>query len=783
MPWLLSNRLRLISRLALLALMGLLALPVATSAAPPRTLTPAEPAAAGMSAARLQGIEDLLREAVRERRLPGAVVLVARQGKVVFWRAVGDRALIPERRPMNLTTIFDVASLTKAVVTAPLLLQLVEEGRVRLEDPLERHLPAFRGHAAGRATLRQLLVHTSGLPSGLPRGDTSEGLAAVLRAIRRERALHPPGSRYLYSDLNYILLGALLERVTGRSLPALAHERIFARLGMRDSAFNPPQDWRDRIAPTQVMNGLVRHGIVHDPLAFRMGGAAGHAGLFSTAEDLARFAQAILNGGGYGDGRILAPRTVALMVSPVTLPKSGGRRTLGWEVDSPAAVRGIHASPDSFGHTGFTGTALWLDRATETVVVFLSNRIHPDGTADLAGLRGAVVSAAGRSLLDGPDPEPGSTTVAVQPGVEVLERLAWVPLVGRRVGLVTNQTGRDREGRRTADLLREGGVLVQALFNPEHGLAGTAEGPVPPATDAASGLPVHSLYGATLRPTPPMLRGLDLLLFDLQDVGTRFYTYITTLGYVLEAAAIEGLPVVVLDRPNPVTGHIVEGPVLDPDLTSFTAYHPLPIRHGMTVGELALLFNGERGTGAELTVIPVRGWRRGQWFDETGLPWVNPSPNIRSLTAATLYPAVGLLESANVSVGRGTELPFEVLGAPWINGEALAAALTALDLPGVRFVPTQFTPRASVYKGEACQGVRIFLTDRESFRAVRTGLEMAATLHRLYPGTFLVEKLQLLLGNRTAMEWLRRGDGRAAAAADGEALELFLRVRERYLLY
>ncbi len=778
-----SSRPRPVPRRALLAVVALLLLPAAASGAPPRALTLAEPGAAGMSAMRLQAIEDLLREATRERRLPGAVVLVARQGKVVFWRAVGDRALIPERRPMNLTTIFDVASLTKVMVTAPLLLQLVEEGRVRLEDPLGRHLPEFRGHPAGRATLQQLLVHTSGLPPGLPRGDTSEGPAAVLQAIRRERLLAPPGTRYLYSDLNYILLGALLERVTGRPLPALAHERIFERLGMRESAFNPPEAWRDRIAPTQVVNGLARTGIVHDPLAFRMGGAAGHAGLFSTAEDLARFAQAILNDGAYGGGRILAPRTVALMVSPLTLPKARGRRALGWDVDSPSAVRGIHSSPGSFGHTGFTGTSLWLDRPTDTLVVFLSNRVHPDGTGDLTGLRGAVTSAASRALLDGPDPEPGSTTVAVQPGVDVLERLAWVPLTGRRVGLVTNQTGRDREGRRTADLLREGGVRLQALFSPEHGLAGTAEGLVPAASDAASGLPVHSLYGAILRPAPSMLRGLDLLLFDLQDVGTRFYTYITTLGYVLEAAAVEGLPVVVLDRPNPVTGRIVEGPVLDPDLTSFTAYHPLPIRHGMTVGELAHLFNGERGTGVELTVIPARGWRREQWFDETGLPWVNPSPNIRSLTAATLYPAVGLLESANVSVGRGTELPFEVLGAPWINGEALAAALAALEVPGVRFVPTQFTPRASVYEGEACQGVRILVTDRETFRAVRTGLEMAATLHRLYPGTFELEKVQRLLGNRAAMEWLRRGDGRAAAGVDGEALEAFLRVRERYLLY
>lgn len=782
MLWPSCSRPRALAAPALLAL-GALLLPSPGSAAPPRSLTLAEPAAAGMSAMRLQEIEDLLQEAVGERRLPGAVVLVARQGHVVFWRAVGDRALLPERRPMNLTTIFDVASLTKVVVTAPLVLQLVEEGRVRLGDPLQRHLPEFRGHPAGRATLEQLLVHTSGLPPGLPREDASKGLAAVLQAIRRERPLHPPGARYLYGDLNYILLGALLERVTGRPLPVLAQERIFARLGMRDSAFNPPEAWRDRIAPTQMVDGLVRHGVVHDPLAFRMGGAAGHAGLFSTAEDLARFAQAMLNGGAYGGGRILQPRTVARMVSPLPLPGARGRRTLGWDVDSPAAVRGIHASPGSFGHTGFTGTALWIDQPTETVVVFLSNRVHPDGTGDLTGLRGAVTSAAGRALLDGPDPEPGEATVAVRPGVEVLQSLAWVPLMGQRVGLVTNQTGQDREGHRTADLLREGGVRLRALFSPEHGLGGTAEGPIPAATDAASGLPVYSLYGSTLRPMPPMLRGLDLLLFDLQDVGTRFYTYITTLGYVLEAAAVEGLPVVVLDRPNPITGRIVEGPVLDPDLTSFTGYHPLPIRHGMTVGELARLFNGERGTGAELTVIPVRGWKREQWFDQTGLPWVNPSPNIRSLAAATLYPAVGLLESANVSVGRGTELPFEVLGAPWINGEALAAALGALQLPGVRFDPTRFTPRASVYAGEACQGVRILLTDRESFRAVRTGLEIGAALHRLYPGTFELEKVQRLLGNRTAMEWLRRGDGRAAAEAEPEALEAFLRVRERYLLY
>ncbi len=331
MPWPPSSRPRPISCPALLVLAGLLLLPAAAPGAPPLTLTLAEPAAAGMSAARLEAIEDLLREAVRDRRLPGAVMLVARQGKMVFWRAVGDRALVPERRPMNLTTIFDVASLTKVVVTTPLVLQYLEEGRVRLEDPLARHLPEFRGHPAGRATIRQLLLHTSGLPPGLPRGDTSEGTAAILRAIRREGLLAPPGTRYLYSDLDYILLGALLERITGRPLPALAHERIFQRLGMRETFFNPPEVWHYRIAPTEILNGEMRAGIVHDPLAFRMGGVAGHAGLFSTAAEVARFGQAWLDALA-GRTRWLSSATAERFVARDATP--GTERALGW--DTPA---------------------------------------------------------------------------------------------------------------------------------------------------------------------------------------------------------------------------------------------------------------------------------------------------------------------------------------------------------------------------------------------------------------------------------------------------------------
>ncbi len=370
-------------------------------------------------------------------------------------------------------------------------------------------------------------------------------------------------------------------------------------------------------------------------------------------------------------------------------------------------------------------------------------------------------------------------------GIDVLERDDFAPLRGCRVGLVTNHTGRTRDGRTTIDALhRAAGVQLAALFGPEHGIRGEFDEKVADGMDARTGLPVYSLYGAREKPTPEQLQGIDTLVFDIQDIGCRFYTYISTLGRVMEAASEGGLRVVVLDRPNPITGTRVEGPPADGDKLSFTAYHPLPVRHGMTVGELARLFQAERPFSCPLEVIPCEGWRRRDWYDATGLLWTDPSPNMRSLTAAALYPGVGLLEMTNLSVGRGTDAPFELIGAPYIDPRALAAALNAEAMPGVRAVPLALTPHASVFAGESCGGVRLLVTDREALDAVQTGLTLATTLRRLYPDAWHYEKLLTLLANRTVFEAVVAGTDYEVLTPLWEAdRQDFLARRQPFLLY
>jgi uncharacterized protein YbbC (DUF1343 family) len=343
-------------------------------------------------------------------------------------------------------------------------------------------------------------------------------------------------------------------------------------------------------------------------------------------------------------------------------------------------------------------------------------------------------------------------------GVDVLVREGFKPLRGSRVGLVTNHTGLTRDGRATIDALHEApGVSLQSLFGPEHGIRGEQDEHVADGRDEKTGLPVWSLYGARTRPAPEQMAGLDTLVFDIQDIGCRFYTYLSTLGHVLEAASSEGLRVVVLDRPNPIGGLAREGPLADTDALSFVAYHPVPVRHGLTLGEMARLLHAEKRLTCPLEVIPCERWRRGDWYDATGLVWANPSPNMRRLPAAALYPGVGLLEFTNVSVGRGTDTPFEVFGAPYIAPRAFAGALNAETMPGVRFVPFQFTPSASVFGGVACGGVQILVTDRERLNAVQVGLTLAVTLRRLYPDDWQPDNLQRLLVSARTQEALRAG--------------------------
>jgi uncharacterized protein YbbC (DUF1343 family) len=396
----------------------------------------------------------------------------------------------------------------------------------------------------------------------------------------------------------------------------------------------------------------------------------------------------------------------------------------------------------------------------------------------MAGAIAVLSPALGRSAVhDQPDAD-------VLCGIDVLVRDGFEQLEGRHVGLITNHTGLDRFGRSTIELLHEApAVKLVALFSPEHGLKGVLDARVADSTDALTSLKVYSLYGKTQRPTAEMLEGIDTLVFDIQDIGTRFYTYIATMGLAMEEAAKHHIRFVVLDRPNPITGVRVFGPLNDRD-GQFTAYHRIPLVHGMTVGELARMFNVERNINADLHVIRLEGWRRSMWLDETLLPWVNPSPNMRSLTQATLYPAIGLIEACRISVGRGTDTPFERFGAPWIDGRKLAARLNSLGLNGIRFLPYRFTPDASQFKGEQCGGVQIVLTDRDEFDPLETGLSIVRELKDLFGESFDVDNVDRLLFNKDVLEKVKASTGPTHYRSLWQSeLDEFMARRAKYLLY
>ncbi len=752
------------------------------------------PLSAEIDSNRLRQIGPLIEAAMQAGRLPGAVVLVGHHGEIVYERAFGARSVDGPVEPMTLDTVFDLASLTKAVATTTSVMVLLDEGRLRLRDPVVTHIPEFAIHGKERITVAHLLTHVSGLRPDLPLEEVFEGAGVAIARTVAETPEAAPGERFIYSDLNFMLLAEIVRRVTGQTVDRFAQARIFEPLGMRDTLFTPPSALTPRIAPTEACAPLawpcggpgarMLRGVVHDPTARRMGGVAGHAGLFSTARDLARFSLMLLRGGALEGVRVLASRTVARMTEVSTPSHLPDRRGLGWDIDSRfSSNRGDLFGVGSFGHTGFTGTSLWLDPDSDTFVVFLSSRLHPSGQGDVTRLRGQVATLVAASLVD----DGASVNRVDRPvwtGIDVLREEGFTRLSGSRVGLVTNQTGRARDGATTVDLLHdEPSVELVSLFSPEHGIQGRLDGPVSADRDPRTGLPIHSLYGDTRRPSASTLQGLDTIVIDLQDVGARFYTYATTMAYVLEAASEAGVRVMVLDRPNPIGG-AVEGPALDESLLGFTGYFPSPVRHGLTLGELARLFNTERSIGADLEVVSVRGWRRGRWFDETGLPWVDPSPNLRNLHQALLYPGIGAIEGSNLSVGRGTDTPFEQIGAPWIDGVRLARELNELVLPGVRVYPVRFRPSSSRFAGEPCEGVFFVVTDRDQFRPVRFGLEVAAALLRLFGDRFELEAVVRLFGSASVVSRLRAGDATWEIAADWASDEAaWRRLVAPYLLY
>jgi uncharacterized protein YbbC (DUF1343 family)/CubicO group peptidase (beta-lactamase class C family) len=733
---------------------------------------------AGQELGRFSRADELIEKAIVESKLPGAVLLVGQGDQVLYRKAYGSRAVQPQRVAMTPDTVFDLASLSKPVGCATSVMILAERGKLKLTDPVAKYLPAFAANGKQAITIEQLLLHRGGLIPDNPLPDFDKGPAAAMANVFNLAPQWLPGSRFAYTDVGYIVLGELVRAVDGRPLDRFAREEVFQPLGMKDTSYRPSDALRTRMAPTEKRGDHWMIGEVHDPRAYALGGVAGHAGLFGTADDLARYCRMILGDGQLDGKRILKETTVREMTHVRPMPDDGDTRSYVFDVDTPySSPRGDRfPRGSSFGHTGFTGTMFWIDPGSKTYVILLSNSVHPDGRGRVVELRRQVSTAVADALL-GP----------VLPGIDVAKRDNFKQLQGRRVALVTNHTGRGRDGSRTVDLLAAApGVKLVRLFSPEHGLFGALDEKVGHGVDEKTGLKVFSLYGDTRRPTAEMLEGVDTIVFDIQDIGARFYTYISTLGLCMEEAARHKVRVVVLDRPNPNTGLIVDGPIAQKKYFGFICYGPIPLAHGMTVGELARFFNEEFKIRCDLSVVPMDGWKRDMWWDETGLAWVNPSPNIRSPGEALLYLAVGLLETSNLSVGRGTDQPFEVIGAPWVDGEKLAGALNAARVPGLHFEPANFTPTSSKFAGQLCRGVRIAVTDRNALAKspVSAGVTIAWHLEHLFKDAFQLEDVAKMLQNDDVMKALQAANEPAQIpGAWRDDLAAFRKVREKYLLY
>ncbi len=804
------------------------------------------PGSVGMNAAKLNKIEALVNADIADKKLPGAVVIVGHKGKIVYRKAFGNRSLVPTVEKMTVDTIFDVASLTKPVATATSIMILVEQGKLRLNDTIGKFITDIDDREAKKVTIQQLLTHTSGYRPDFDLGEKWTGREGMLAALKIEKLRNPPGTRFVYSDIGFIVLGEIVARLSQSNLFQFTENNLFAPLLdslspngnnlVKTSGFSRNRtEWLNRVAPTEDVCGQqnylgsvapkdcvkyqkILRGEVHDPTANRMDGLAGHAGLFSTADDLARYCQMLLNGGTLDGKRIMSAQTVAKMTSPVVVAEDGSTRGLGWDINTSfSSNRGELFPLGSFGHTGFTGTSIWMDPASETFVVFLSNRVHPDGKGDVTSLRAKVATIAASAIENPPMDKwreqearynaavaaqiprfkdaieranqlsAGIQNRTVLNGIDILEKNGFKELDGKTIGLVTNHTGRNLAGKSTIDVLFEAkNVKLVSLFAPEHGIRGELDTEkIDDTNDEKTGLPVYSLYKDGMRrPKPEQLKDLDAIVYDIQDIGARFYTYTATLKNVMEEAAKLNIPIYVLDRPNPINGVSVEGSLATEDKLSFIAAHTIPVRYGLTIGELGQMMNAERKIGAKLTVIKMDGWRRPMWFDETGQTWVNPSPNMRSLTQATLYPGIGLLETTNLSVGRGTDTPFEVIGAPWLDGQKLSKYLNERGLPGVRFVPIRYKPEASVFKDEELGGVNFIITNRGNFNSVRTGIEIAAAIRKLYPTEWQVDRYLRLLVNQDILDRLKRGETPEAIERSWSAdLAEFQKRRALYLLY
>jgi uncharacterized protein YbbC (DUF1343 family)/CubicO group peptidase (beta-lactamase class C family) len=764
-----------------------------------------------------------LAAALAAGEVPGGVCWVGSGADDLFVRAFGRRArgrpLAPgeEAPPEVLEARFDLASLTKPVATASAVALLFDRGRLDLDRPVSADWPAFGAHGKERITPRQLLLHSAGLVADNPLADWQRGADELWRRIEALEPQDPPGQRLRYSDVGYAVLARLVERLDGRRFEAFCAAELFAPLGLFDTGFNPPPAERGRCVPTELAaaeegraalaDEAPLQGRVHDPRARAIGGVAGHAGLFSTGADLARWCRAWL---GLGPAWISAATRREFQRSR-WLPDGNARALLG-DVDTaysgPRGSRGpASADPGaeplavdpigfwrgaSLGHTGFTGTSLWLEPSSACFAILLTSPLGAGEQASALPLRrrlglaaGAAVHAAARAAR-APRPAAasfevdGSASPRVRCGVDVLCELEPERLRGQRLALISHRAARLRDGRRSLDAIAAlPGARLREVWTPEHGFEARAEGDIADGTDGASGLPLRSLYGATRRPLPEWFAGLDLLLYDCQDVGVRFYTYATTLAYAMEAAGQAGVPVLVLDRPNPLGLTRRAGPLLEPARRSFIGYAPIPVQHGLSLGELARFFVERLGLDCQLEVLACRGLERAATWSDLGLPFEAPSPNLRRPEAVALYPLLGCFEACALSVGRGTEAPFERFGAPWLDPQALLAEIGNDPIPGLRLAPIAFTPAADAFAGQRCDGVSVEIAG-PAFEPLPASFRLARALLASQAGRFDPAPLVERWGHGAWLEALR--SGRAEPPAD-HAFPTFERSIEPLWLY
>lgn len=765
------------------------------------------PAELNMDAAALNRVDAMIENNIAEGNGTGTVLAIGRGNKLALLRAYGDRQVEPTVEPTTLDTVFDLASLSKVTATAIAAAILVERGQISYDDPVAKYIPDFAQNGKEDVTLRDCLTHVSGLtPDNSIKDYIGFNRDEILANVCKLGLRTPRGEAFAYSDVGFITMGFIIEKVTGMSEDEFVRENIYRPLGMLDTGYNPTDEQKARAAAAEKRNpddaDWIK-GEVHDPRAYEMKGVAGHAGNFSTGPDLAILASMLLGHGTYTPAsgtepvQIMKPETFKAMTEPLGVPR--GIRSRGWDKRSPySGNRAVLMSPEAIGHSGFTGTSIWIDPGTDLFVICLGNRLHPDGKGDYVGMCGKIGQIALDSIRDDVDADaakalveksvyrsPNAAKGEVLTGADVLARDEYSILKGKKVGLLTNQTGVLKDGSHLPKAMQDGGVELTTLFSPEHGLYGALDqSNIDDVKDPETGLKVYSLYGEIRRPTPEMLADVDAFVFDIQDVGVRFYTYISAMCSAMQACADLHKGFVVLDRPNPISATAIDGPYLDPGKESYVAFFPMPIQHGMTVGEIALAFAQKYNLDLDLTIIPCENWTRGEFYDETGLTWVNPSPNMRSLTEALLYPGLGIPEFTNISVGRGTDTPFEVVGAPWIDGKDLAAKMTALNLPGVAFEAITFTPDASKHKDVECQGLRFTITDRNKLEAVKLGVALMAQLAKDYPDQWETKNANTLLLNEETLDMIKAGKSLDEIVPTWKAgLESFAKFRSNFLIY